>query len=292
MKTISPQVPTVIDLSLNNPADTATYYVQAVVKDKLSGATLLTQNLTDNGNHYFSGKWTTPQDPTGQGRELLVITTVYTDAGHSVVSNAYGAIYDTWIIQARPQFYGGGGSYIDYDLIKKSFKDSFNELPQAELPEAPDIAPLHTRLANIEAHLSAIEAKPVPTLQDNSAELTRQFGEHQEAVKQTLAAHYANVEALISRILQSHQELSAGVAQMGVNLGDKVDWNSTERTKHLMAVTSLLQRHHEDVLKAVEDSVADFGKQPMEVRMFMPGEIARSKRPAEKAVKPLHRLIS
>ena len=80
VKTVAPQVPTVIDLALNNPSDTNTYYVSAVVQDKLSGATLLTKNLTDNGNHYFSTPWTTPQDPTGQGRELLVMLSVYNDS--------------------------------------------------------------------------------------------------------------------------------------------------------------------------------------------------------------------
>ena len=92
-----------------------------------------------------------------------------------------------------------------------------------------------------------------------------------------------------------HTETLDTVRSMIDSMGSTLSGSEADRKAHMKEIVAMLDQHKKEVLQSVEDSVADFGKQPMEVRMFMPGEIARSKRPAavEPAPKrPLENLMS
>ncbi len=81
MYILAPSKQVLIDYKINNPLDTGTYYVRAVIKNAVSGTTLDTLNLTDNGSKYFSKLWVTPADPSGTGLQINVTNTVLTDYG-------------------------------------------------------------------------------------------------------------------------------------------------------------------------------------------------------------------
>src|SRR5437867_3710129 len=105
-----------------DPNDADTLYVQTIVKDAITLATLNTVNLTDNGNHLFSGFFTTPADPsqTGTGRWIILTTTVYTDAARTIKSQNYSRITDQYLVKqiVDPNtFLGGGGGVLDYREI-------------------------------------------------------------------------------------------------------------------------------------------------------------------------------
>ena len=281
MKTISPQVPTVIDLSLNNPADTATYYVQAVVKDKLSGATLLTQNLTDNGNHYFSGKWTTPQDPTGQGRELLVITTVYTDAGYSVISDAYGAIYDTWIVQARPQFYGGGGfpAEIDYAKIEALIEAKLNTLPAPIEPEAVDLSPVLKRIDELETVLPVMEDIN-PSLEKLKA-IINEMSSLMESHRTMIASQGDDA---VAKILEaSHNGQTA--------LADISDKAHEHLRTHVHALTEIASGEMKRNVKETREGFAGALKDAMSKTIPVSVSVATPRPPKEEQPAPPHRTL-
>lgn len=112
----------VIDRKLNNPADSGTYFVRAVIKNTLTGATIATLNLADNGNKYFSLPWLVPGDPSGQGLQISVLTTAYTDAYVSE-SFEYGTELQTYLIQnPTPQLGGIGGGFFDYEGLSGLFE--------------------------------------------------------------------------------------------------------------------------------------------------------------------------
>lgn len=122
-----------------NVLDTATYYVKAVIRDKRTDAILETLTLTDLGSSArFSATWNVPQDPSGQGREISVVKTVYEDAAYTQVSAAYGSWEDDYLIYDLKQPGGtgggaGGAGRVDYaairTIVEKSVEAAIKNLP-------------------------------------------------------------------------------------------------------------------------------------------------------------------
>lgn len=139
---IQPQKQFLIDYRINNPVDTGTYYVRAVVKDSVSGDTLATLNLTDNGNKYFSYLWVTPADPSNFGRQIVIHKTVYSDDTYETVSPNYGTTTENYIVRALPsQFnmgagYGSGVSKRDLEeIVQKHVSSIVIPEPKTDLTE-------------------------------------------------------------------------------------------------------------------------------------------------------------
>lgn len=111
MRDIAPQIKTKLWYQIPQLQDTATYYVQAVVRDLVAGTILGTYNLNPLGNQAFSKEWTTPADNSGgNGRELVITFTVYDDAGYTTPSMNYGAKAEYYrIIQPWNLMVSGGG---------------------------------------------------------------------------------------------------------------------------------------------------------------------------------------
>jgi len=150
---IAPQRAFLLDYKINNPSDTSTHYVRAVIRNSLSGAILATLNLTDNGNGYFSKEWITPSDPSGTGLQLSVLMTVYDDSGYTTESLVYGTELENYIVKdlagSRSSF-GGSGAMgasaqqareIDYARIKKIIEETVKNIqfPEIKIPEIPQI---------------------------------------------------------------------------------------------------------------------------------------------------------
>jgi len=106
---------------LANPTDTATYYVQAVIRNIITGKTLQTINLTNQGGQRFTAPYQVPSDTSGQGTYISICTYVFDDAGYSVPDGNYETEDKEYlIIQPPVSTYGNGGTTIvDYDKIKK-----------------------------------------------------------------------------------------------------------------------------------------------------------------------------
>lgn len=122
-----------VDFKINNPSDTATYYVQAVIKDSVNGTVLATLNLTDNGNQYFSKVWTAANDQSGTGLQITITTTVYSDSGYTTISPIYGAQVNNYIVRhLASQLLGGwersGVKVVDYAEIEKVIRKVVAEI--------------------------------------------------------------------------------------------------------------------------------------------------------------------
>lgn len=128
----------VISWQKQNLLDTATYYVQAVVRDTRADQVLATLNLNDQGNGRFTRSWTVPQDPSGQGREISIEKTIYTDANYSEVSATYGRWTEQFIIyNLRAPQHAAPVTVpeIDYERIQAMIDASVAKVPQTDLSE-------------------------------------------------------------------------------------------------------------------------------------------------------------
>lgn len=151
-----------------DPTDSATYYVRAVVRDSVTGDTLATVNLTDQGNQRFTYNYTAPSDGSGLGRYIDVTTTVYSDSGYTTRTGIYADESQTYMVKENEVHLGGGGSVdVDYKKIRTIVKELLDEqeddTEEVETPEAPEQEDLKPVLSALETRiLSAIGGIKIP----------------------------------------------------------------------------------------------------------------------------------
>lgn len=151
MLTLQPQNYFTLVRQISNHLDAATYYVQAVIRNAYTDATIATLQLTDKGGQRFKYDWMVPADPSGQGFYISVVTSVYTDSGYTTKSPNYGDDENTYLIQDRilvGRVGGMGGPdtfeirnmiaaematfFEKYKALEASTKDDMTETEQAE----------------------------------------------------------------------------------------------------------------------------------------------------------------
>lgn len=150
---------------LEDPNDSSTLYVQAVVRNSLTGVVLNTVNLTDQGSHRFMKTFVAPGDPSNMGLFTDITTLVFTDASYATPSSAYGQVNDTYLVQQRVnpfQNFGGGGNY-DGVTKEEVEKIIMKALATLKFPEykATKIDPIIESLERVEKVLSNILDKDV-----------------------------------------------------------------------------------------------------------------------------------
>src|SRR5437773_720063 len=99
---------------VRNHLDATTYYVRAKIYDVRTGELLDTQNLTQSSTNsrLFIKTVQAQPDPTGYGRNIVAIATVYTDSGYTTKSESYEEQEQYYLIKSIPLMLGGGG--VDY----------------------------------------------------------------------------------------------------------------------------------------------------------------------------------
>lgn len=199
--TIQPSEYFPISRALANPADGAGLYVQAVVRNARTGATIATVNLAYLGGGLFATSWTAPTDSSGRGVFISITTLVYTDAAYTVLSDMYGQEQDTFLVYDRFKFVQGLANQIsaisspdiDYKKIKQIVVEELKPLiawtkeatgkldaivDRGDYPAVPDLAPV------LEA-LEALQKRPQFKATDLGAVTTalKAFGEQLGAFK-------------------------------------------------------------------------------------------------------------
>lgn len=100
---------------IDDPYDTTTYYVRAVIRNARTDDIIDTVDLSDQGNGRFSKPWQVPADTSGQGFYIIITTTVYEDSGYSTASRRYAVEQNEHLVHRRRQAVGGGA--VDYRII-------------------------------------------------------------------------------------------------------------------------------------------------------------------------------
>jgi hypothetical protein len=138
MNIIQPSKQFLVEHSINNPADTTTYYAQVIITDSVSGSVLATISL-GAGNPYWSKIWVTPPDTSGTGRQLTIQKTIFTDSGYTQVSPIYGSTYESAMLRNIAGGFGQPMSGFTREMtvseVKKVVLDALKTLPPP--PEMP-----------------------------------------------------------------------------------------------------------------------------------------------------------
>lgn len=147
---------------LTDPADSGTYYVKSVMKDSLTGTTLGTTNLTSQGSGRYTGSLNAPQDPSGFGRHIDIVTTVYSDSGYTTFSDVYARKTDVYIIRKTISFGGASGVDIDYTKIRKIVDEIVTIKVGAIQIPVTDLTPVYARFEALDRAIEAIEPPVIP----------------------------------------------------------------------------------------------------------------------------------
>ena len=190
---------------IEDHTDSNQYYVRAVIRNAKSDAIIQVGgndylNLTDRGNQRFSASWLVPNDVSGQGFYISILTSVYTDLGYTTKSQNYGDKIDVYLVQDRfNQNLGGtgGGSDIDYKRIRKIVKEVVSEI---EIPE-----PLEQKV--VEVTKEVIKEIKVPEVVTVTKEI----------IKEVKIPEVIKVESLadFSPMIKKMDEITAEVAKLG-----------------------------------------------------------------------------
>lgn len=188
---IQPQTNFPISRLLPDLGDNVTYYVQAVVRNASTNATIATVNLASVGSRIWASLWYTPQDSSGRGLYITITTVAYTDSAYTAPSLNYSPESSTYILYDQFHQLQGlatqlsallGGEMIDYKKIRKIMKEVVatieleeieqidytpelkalgNDLKQAigaiEMPDMPEYE--QTDLSPLKEHISGVEAR-------------------------------------------------------------------------------------------------------------------------------------
>jgi len=188
---LNPQKSFSVVRQIANHIDTTEYYVRAVIRYAYTDALITNLDLDLKGDQRYSKNWQVVADPSGQGTYISIVTSVYTDAGHTTKSENYGDEENTYRVfdDMSPAMKGGGGldmrttrrimeeslekmKFPEQEKIsipkQKEYDDKFNELTRglsdiktlvASLPaENVNLSPLMTRLNELSQEL---KTKPV-----------------------------------------------------------------------------------------------------------------------------------
>jgi len=153
---IRPQRNFTIVRQIANHLDTATYYVRAVIRDSYTDAILDTLDLADKGGQRFTKNWLVAPDPLGLGRDISIVTSVYTDAGYTTKSENYGDEENTYLIEENSSHGKGGGSGVDARTVRRIIQEEIANIPKPEKVEFPKIP--KAQEVKFDSVLSAIES--------------------------------------------------------------------------------------------------------------------------------------
>lgn len=135
---------------LEDPSDVNTYYVQAVIRNAKTNATIATVSLTGQGSQIFSNTWHVTSDVSGLGFYVVITRTVYDDASFATPSKLYAKVSETYLVQQRVNGMvvgGGGGEDIDYKKIRKMIEEVIRTIP---VPQEIDLNPIIALLKRID----------------------------------------------------------------------------------------------------------------------------------------------
>lgn len=162
---------------LPDPGDATTYYVQAVVRNARTNATIATVNLTGLSIQLFTGTWQVSADPSGKGLYITITSQVYTNSGYTTKSTLHATEQDTFVIFDRDSLaqsiasrlgsLGGDGIQVDYKKIRKIVQEEIKAAEKEETPlEKVDLSPVLSQikalgpvLTYMQASLERLEAK-------------------------------------------------------------------------------------------------------------------------------------
>ena len=134
---LNPQKSFTVVRQIANHIDTGTYYVRAVIRYAYTDVLITNLDLDLKGDQRYSKNWQVVADPSGQGTYISIVTSVYTDAGHTTKSENYGDEENTYRVfdDMSPAMKGGGG--LDTRTTRRIVEESLEKI---KFPEQEKIS--------------------------------------------------------------------------------------------------------------------------------------------------------
>lgn len=200
---LQPQVSFPIVRQIANHLDETTYYVQAVVRGA-SGAVIDTVNLASQGSQRYQTSWQVPADPSGQGRYISIVTSVYTDSGYTTKSQSYGDEETTYLIFDRvmPAMRGGGG--LDSRTTRRIISEEIAkiEFPEQKEVKIPQVKDYEAKLATLETNIGYI------------ADLVEKLPKEQTSIQPILNGLQSVAQMIAEKEVTPQTDLSPVIEQM------------------------------------------------------------------------------
>ena len=115
--------------------DATVYYVRAVIRNAYTDAIIETLDLDSKGNQRYKKDWRVPADSSGEGFYISIVTSVYSDSGHTTKSSLYGDEEVTYFVIDKPRVVGGQGfTNNGGGLARRDVRDIISEELQKIIP--------------------------------------------------------------------------------------------------------------------------------------------------------------
>lgn len=175
MINIQPQSNFTIIWENNDPSDTTEYYPQVTIRDAISAETIDTVNLAlvAGSQSLYMSLWQAPADVSGAGFQINMTVKVYTDSGHTSISDTKAIENRDYLVFDRLRHLGGGGGVdIDYKRVARMLSEELDKRPYPT-PDIPkyDQKPVLDALERISEEVRGIVI-PLPKETDLTPVLT------------------------------------------------------------------------------------------------------------------------
>lgn len=247
------------------PTDAVLYYVQSVLRDTSTNKVLQTISLKQDPAYAYryTGAFAAVSDPSGLGRPVDITTIVYTDAGHTVLSQNYAAeqtshvVLQPWI----PTLGAGGGGSIDYERLRREIALLVEEKLEAHHSSAPLPTPYPEMLDGLEERLKGhAEAREVTRDQESVKALREVLAEAGGAHAASLAALEARIgrlEGVLDAIGGSVGGISDGVrTELRAAFGDAVASLRRLASGHAADISRMGAEHLGEIRDAAREAAA------------------------------------
>lgn len=247
--------------NVSMPGDTNTYYPQVVIRNSRSKALLATLNMTSDDGVMYRVLWQVPQDGSGMGFYIDAVISVYTDSGHTTLSQDYEIESNTYLVQERPNRnlglgYGGGYDYLNLKDLKKALQEHLNPLREELKPKTPKEL---SRLAVLESGLGQLGK----SMSLNEGERTKVMAELRKELKDNFGKVYSNHE-LTGKELAKIKADFATYEEKFANIIDNFESLQAQNSEQISEVVNLAKDYAEQTKQYVDSSLKDFTNKMMD----------------------------
>ena len=215
---LNPQKSFTVVRQIANHIDTGTYYVRAVIRYAYTDVLITNLDLDLKGDQRYSKNWQVVADPSGQGTYISIVTSVYTDAGHTTKSENYGDEENTYRVfdDMSPAMKGGGG--LDMRTTRRIMEESLEKMkfPEQEKISIPKQKEYDDKFNELTRGLSDIKTlvASIPTENVNLSPLMTRLNELSQEVKTKPVTKETDLNPVLDSIKEAQDERDVNRREM------------------------------------------------------------------------------
>ena len=215
---LNPQKSFTVVRQIANHLDTGTYYVRAVIRYAYTDVLITNLDLDLKGDQRYSKNWEVVADPSGQGTYISIVTSVYTDAGHTTKSENYGDEENTYRVfdDMSPAMKGGGG--LDMRTTRRIMEESLEKMkfPEQEKISIPKQKEYDDKFNELTRGLSDIKTlvASLPAENVNLSPVVSRLNELSQEVKTKPVTKETDLNPVLDSIKEAQDERDVNRSEM------------------------------------------------------------------------------